>query len=147
MSFVWLTRMDTAPIFCLVYWPTSPETTPAFRQRAPDLAPVLDLLVAQHAVCEAKTAREAEAIRALEGGDEAAVHALKQAVEDYVAFQVRHIQLEREQVLPKAVAVLTAMDWERIDGAFAGNSDPLFGDNLSTGFEVLRDHIAAMAAS
>ena len=81
----------------------------------------------------------AEAVRALEGGNEAAVSALKRAVEDYVAFQFRHIQLEEEQVLPKAEAVLTAMDWERIDNAFARNSDPMFGENLSTGFQVSRD--------
>ena len=120
---------------------------PALRQRAPDLAPVLDQLVAEHAECEAKTGRVAEAVRALEGGNEAAVSALKRAVEDYVAFQFRHIQLEEEQVLPKAEAVLTAMDWERIDNAFARNSDPMFGENLSTGFQVLRDHIAAMSAT
>ena len=46
---------------------------PALRQRAPDLAPVLDQLVAEHAECEAKTGRVAEAVRALEGGNEAAV--------------------------------------------------------------------------
>ena len=120
---------------------------PALRQRVPALAPVLDQLGAEHAECEAKTGRVAEAVRALEGRGEAVVSALKRAADDYVAFQFRHMRLEEEQVLPAAEAALTAVDWRRIDDAFARNSDPLFGENLSTGFQALRDHIAAMSAT
>ena len=48
-------------------------------------------------------------------------------LEKYIAGQEAHMRLESGTVFPIARRVLTQADWERIDEAFRGNSDPFFG--------------------
>jgi hemerythrin-like domain-containing protein len=48
-------------------------------------------------------------------------------LERYVAFQLRHMTVEEEQVLPAAVQALTEGDWTAIDAAFSSNQDPIGG--------------------
>lgn len=48
-------------------------------------------------------------------------------VERYAAFYYSHMRLEEEQILPAAIATFTADDWKLVNGAFAGNADPMAG--------------------
>jgi len=68
---------------------------------------------------------------------------LRNAADAYIAFQRDHIGLEERELLPKAQETLTKDDWRLIDRAFASDTDPLFGENLETGFRVLFEHITA----
>lgn len=109
----------------------------ALRRQRPESAALLDQLEAQHAEGERLTAALDEALKAVDRDDPEALAALRQATERYVAFQRRHIGLEEREVIPLARQCLDEADWRQIDRAFAGNSDPLFADNLQSGFRAL----------
>ena len=47
--------------------------------------------------------------------------------QQYVNFYLEHMRLEETVVLPEAVRVLTAPDWQELDAAFSENCDPLTG--------------------
>ena len=47
------------------------------------------------------------------------------AVDDYAEFHWAHMRKEEQQLLPLAERHLKPEDWEAIDNAFAGNTDPL----------------------
>ena len=47
------------------------------------------------------------------------------AVDDYAQFHWAHMRKEERDLLPLAERHLTPEDWEAIDNAFAGNTDPL----------------------
>ena len=66
---------------------------------------------------------------------------LRQAVHDYIAFQRDHMDLEESRLLPLAREALPNDDWGAITLAFAGDADPMFSENLETGFRVLFDRI------
>jgi branched-chain amino acid transport system ATP-binding protein len=113
----------------------------ALRRRRPESAGLLDRLEAQHAEGEGLTAALGAALEALDRDDPEGLAALKRATEHFVAFQRRHIGLEEREVLPLAEQCLDQADWREIDQAFARNSDPLFADNLQSGFRALHARI------
>lgn len=47
------------------------------------------------------------------------------AVDDYAEFHWAHMRKEEQQLLPLAERHFTPEDWEAVDNAFAGNTDPL----------------------
>lgn len=49
------------------------------------------------------------------------------AAKRYLAFYLEHLRLEETLVLPAALKVLGATDWQELDAAFATNCDPLTG--------------------
>lgn len=49
------------------------------------------------------------------------------AAKRYLAFYLEHMRLEETVILPAALKVLSAADWEELDAAFATNCDPLTG--------------------
>lgn len=49
------------------------------------------------------------------------------AARRYLAFYLEHMRLEETVILPAALKVLSAADWEELDAAFATNCDPLTG--------------------
>lgn len=51
--------------------------------------------------------------------------AFSDALTRYVGFYRAHMDLEESQILPAAMAVLSARDWTELDQAFAENQDPL----------------------
>jgi len=115
------------------------------RARCPEAGAVLDDLARQHA-------EGGERIRALEqalsryqhgGADE--FPAFAREVERYAAFHWDHMHREESEVLPLAAKHLTADDWEAIDAAFEGNTDPLFGQTNSAGWESLFRRIVHLA--
>ncbi|MCW5746124.1 MAG: hemerythrin domain-containing protein [Alphaproteobacteria bacterium] len=119
------------------------------RQRAPDLAPTLDELSAQHRDGHAGLARVKQSLAAYRasvdarraadgsGGDDAEhwrdincqanAATFRGAVETYAEFHWQHMRMEEEIVLPRAEKILTAADWAEMDAAFAANNDPLHG--------------------
>ena len=51
----------------------------------------------------------------------------------YVAFYRAHMDLEESQILPAAMATLSAEDWAELDQAFSSNQDPLTGRHRPEG--------------
>jgi branched-chain amino acid transport system ATP-binding protein len=97
------------------------------RQRAPELAPLIDRLQAQH--------REGAALVAeLQG---ALIHYLARGQDGFAAFDAQvqrflefnweHLRAEETELLPQARARLAEEDWQRIDEAFEANRGPWSG--------------------
>jgi hemerythrin-like domain-containing protein len=100
---------------------------PRLRGRAPELAPVLDRLDADHERGEAAIRDVEHALLAFEVMGEARRDAFELAVERYVHAYLEHMALEEGDVLPAAQQRLTPEDWLELDAAFAANRDPLTG--------------------
>jgi hemerythrin-like domain-containing protein len=93
--------------------------------RAPEAAPLVEELRAEH-VSGAQLVRDLEqALRAFEGSRPGAAGAFAAAVNSYADFHWSHMRKEEDQLLPLARKHLTAADWSAIDDAFAGNDDPI----------------------
>jgi hemerythrin-like domain-containing protein len=117
------------------------------RQRTRDAEDIISRLEGEHA-CGAEEIRSLmqAAIRLEHGGDAYAADFVVQ-VEAFARFQMRHMGLEEEIVLPLAEKILTDDDWREIDAAFMGNSDPLVGTEAKGGFDQLLARVLSLASS
>ena len=118
---------------------------PLVRTRAPDAAGVLDLLASEHHVGAAKMRTLMQALTRYREGGGAEAAAFIAAVEDYVAFERDHMRREEREVLPAAERHLTAGDWEVVDAAFSGVTDPLLGIEPGTQWAQVFSRIANLA--
>jgi hemerythrin-like domain-containing protein len=110
---------------------------PKVRARVPELAPTLDQLDADHGQGE-RAVRELEhLLLAFEVMGESRRDVFEQAVDRYIASYLNHMLVEETEVLPAAVAHLTAEDWAELDAAFAANKDPLAGHEPDDGYRPL----------
>jgi len=115
------------------------------RRRAPEIAPALDELEAEHRRgTELITALD-WTLRQYQGVGEAAYFAFRDSVQHYVAFERAHMKREETRIIPLARARLTIEDWQTIDNAFLENDDPVFGAVPTKRFEKLFTTIVAMA--
>ncbi len=114
---------------------------PRLRERAPEIAPVLDRLDRDHERGE-KAIRDLEhALLAFEVMGEPRRAAFEDAVARYVDFYLQHMAVEERDVLPAARRVLTDADWTELDAAFAANRDPLTGHEPSDEYRPLFQRI------
>jgi hemerythrin-like domain-containing protein len=113
----------------------------AVRMRSPNIGEVLDQLVDQHTTGERLIDELDAALKAYEKNYPSGLEDLATKAENFIASQRQHMRLEEEKIIPAAKMTLTEIDWRDIDDAFAGNADPLFGENLETAFHSLHDHI------
>jgi hemerythrin-like domain-containing protein len=96
--------------------------------------------------------RGAEMIRALEqglaryeqGGD-AEFPSFAALVETFAAFHWEHMRKEEREAMPLAEAHLAVEDWDVIDAAFTGHTDPLFGADRDAPWEQLFRRIVHLA--
>ena len=96
--------------------------------RSPSARLLLDRLRDEHRLGAEKIRDLEQALIRYEHGGGAEARAdFVEAVEAYATFHWAHMRREEEEVLPLAERYLTPGDWEAIDAAFAGHSDPLFG--------------------
>lgn len=114
---------------------------PVVRSKRPDLAPVLDELEAQHEKGKKAIAEIAEGLRKLKSDWAANREAFQGQVRSYVESQREHMSLEEREILKSVKASLSSVDMSTINRAYGVTTDPLFGDNLATGFEVLLKRI------
>jgi hemerythrin-like domain-containing protein len=96
------------------------------RIRCPAARAVLDQLQAEHVIGADKIRHLAQALTRYENGGSAEFEAFAAAVESYAEFHWQHMRREERDVLPLAQEHLTAGDWDAIDAAFTGHTDPLF---------------------
>ena len=100
---------------------------PRVRARCPELAATLDRLDQDHHRGEAAIRTLEHALLAYEQLGEPRRAAFEAALQQYVDGYLAHMAVEEKQVLPAALAHLSADDWAELDAAFAANRDPLTG--------------------
>ncbi len=118
---------------------------PLLRERAPDMAPVLDQLDRDHQVGEAAIRELEHALLAFEVMGPSRREAFEAAVQRYIGFYLEHMATEESHVLPAARAAFDAADWEALDAAFEANRDPLTGHEPADEFRALFQRIAIAA--
>jgi hemerythrin-like domain-containing protein len=115
------------------------------RERHPDALPLLERLEADHRK-GAEMIRDLEqALTRYQQGGEAQFAAFEKAVAQYASFEWKHMSVEETEVLPLARQYLTQEDWQEIDAAFSGNSDPLLGSKAAAEYEDLFRRILKLA--
>lgn len=118
---------------------------PLIRQRSDSAAEILDKLDRDHGVGERAIRDLEHSLLAWEMLGEPRREHFEQAVERYLSFYLKHMQLEEEIVLPLALQVLEAADWAVLDEAFSENRDPLTGHPPSAEYEQLFSRIVRTA--
>jgi hemerythrin-like domain-containing protein len=115
------------------------------RVRHPDAARLLDRLEAEHRVGAEKIRTLEQALTRYQQGGAAEFPSFMAAVEGYAAFHWEHMRAEEKELLPLAEKHLNTGDWEAIDAAFLGHTDPMLGAAAGTGYESLFTRIANLA--
>ena len=118
---------------------------PVVRERAPELAPLLDRLDADHARGEAAIRELEHALLAFEVMGPSRRDAFEAAVQRYIGFYLEHMSIEEEHILPAARRVLDGDDWLMLDAAFEANRDPLTGHEPADDYRALFRRIAMAA--
>jgi hemerythrin-like domain-containing protein len=118
---------------------------PLVRARAPETGTVLDALEKDHVVGAAKLRALIQAFTRYREGGEPEFSAFAEALETYAEFHWQHMRTEETKVLPAAQASLTAGDWEAVDAAFMGHTDPLLGAEPGMQWTQLFTRIANLA--
>lgn len=117
----------------------------ALRTRYPDATSLLDRLEGEHQAGAHKIRALEQALARYQQGGAKEFPAFAEAVEDYSVFHWSHMRAEEMEVLPLARKHLAASDWETIDQAFLGHSDPLLGIEVGIEFEGLFTRICNLA--
>jgi len=115
------------------------------RLRYPDSAALIERLESEHRAGAEKIRLLEQALTRYEEGGSSQFPAFAEAVQSYAAFHWDHMRLEEDQVIPLARTHLSAEDWKEIDDAFAGHSDPLFGQKSSDQYDELFRRIVNIA--
>lgn len=100
---------------------------PLVRERAPELAPTLERLEADHERGERAVRDLGHELLAFEVLGEARRDAFDQALQQYTRDYLEHMSVEEREILPAAQKCLTGADWAALDRAFEANRDPLTG--------------------
>lgn len=103
--------------------------------RCADATPLIDRLQAEHRVGAEKIRALDHALERYRRGGPPEFAAFAQTVQAYAAFHWDHMRTEEDRLVPLARRHLLAQDWDEIDAAFAGHSDPLFGATIRNGYE------------
>jgi hemerythrin-like domain-containing protein len=115
------------------------------RSRHPDAIPLIERLKGEHqAGAEMIRSLEQAMARYQQGGAKEFPQFLA-AVDAYGEFHWQHMKIEENEVMPLARKYLTPDDWEVIDAAFLGHTDPLLGIEVGAGFAGLFSRIVMLA--
>jgi len=115
------------------------------RIRHPAAIPLLDRLQGEHRAGAERIRTLEQALARYQQGGPPEFPAFLAAVEDYAQFHWQHMRAEEDEVLPLARKHLAAADWEAIDAAFAGHTDPILGTDVGAGFTALFSRIVLLA--
>ncbi|HZD27024.1 MAG TPA: hemerythrin domain-containing protein [Alphaproteobacteria bacterium] len=113
--------------------------------RCPELQEAISRLRSEHDGGEHRLLALSRALEGLRRNADDGEAAFRQAVVEYVAFEREHMRLEEQDILPRVREVLSSYELKRMDDAFIGNSDPLFGDAPQARYRELYNRILAVA--
>lgn len=115
------------------------------RARCAAARPLLDRLGAEHRLAAEKIRTLEQSLARYQQGGDAEFPAFAEAVNGYAEFHWMHMRKEEDEVLPLAQQHLTSGDWEAIDAAFAGHTDPLLGAEAGAEYDRLFRRIVSLA--
>ena len=115
------------------------------RIRHPEAIPLLDRLKTEHRTGAERIRTLEQALSRYQQGGPKEFPAFLAAVESYAEFEWQHMTAEETEVMPLARKYLTADDWEAIDAAFLGHTDPMLGIEAGAGFTALFSRIVLLA--
>ncbi len=113
--------------------------------RYPEAEVLINHLKRDHALGSEKIRALEQALARYQQGGSAEFPNFASVAEDYAAFHIRHMRLEEEQILPLAEKHLTASDWQLVDNAFLGHTDPLLGATEGSKYRSLFRRIVDLA--
>ena len=97
------------------------------RVRCSESHALLDRLEWEHGAGAVKVQLLAQTLARYQQGGKPEFGAFAAAVESFANLVWDHMRCEEQEILPLAEKHLLPEDWEAIDAAFAGHTDPLFG--------------------
>lgn len=115
------------------------------RLRYPVSAELIQLLESQHRAGAEKIRLLEQALSRYEEGGPSEYSAFAEAVQSYAAFHWDHMRVEEDRLIPLARTHLAPEDWREIDEAFAGHSDPLFGQEAGEHYDKLFRRVVNLA--
>jgi branched-chain amino acid transport system ATP-binding protein len=115
------------------------------RIRHPEAAPLLDRLKTEHRAGAEKIRTLEQALARYQQGGASEFPDFLSAVEAYAEFHWDHMRTEEKEVLPLAEKHLGAGDWEAIDAAFLGHTDPMLGLEAGAQYDALFSRIVNLA--
>lgn len=115
------------------------------RIRNPAAGALLDRLQEEHRTGADKIGLLVEALERYERGGDEAFAGFAETLGEYAAFHWDHMRLEEAEILPLAEQFLTPEDWEEIDAAFMGHTDPLLGEAARGQYDALFRRIVDLA--
>ncbi len=115
------------------------------RVRCPSAAPLLDRLAQEHQTGTAKLRELRRALQHYRETDTPALPEFAARVAEFASFHWDHMRLEEDKALPLATLHLTSPDWEIIDAAFLGHTDPLLGAERGAEYQDLFRRIVDLA--
>jgi len=117
----------------------------ALRVRLPASEPLLDRLENEHKSGARMIRTLEQALTRYRHGGARRFPLFAAAVEEYSAFHWNHMRVEETEVLPLAQMHLIDEDWEAIDAAFTGHSDPLLTVEAGIEYQALFTRICSLA--
>jgi branched-chain amino acid transport system ATP-binding protein len=100
-------------------------------------ASLLDRLKQDHELGAVRLRELRQALTRYQQGGSAELPRFAVLVASYAAFHWDHMRLEENDLLPLAKMHLTGEDWEAIDAAFLGHTDPMLGAEVGAQFDAL----------
>jgi len=118
---------------------------PALARRWPPSAPLLDRLKQEHASGAVRLDELRQALTRCEQSGSTEFPKFAALAAGYAAFHWDHMQLEEKELLPLAKIHLTDEDWETIDAAFLGHTDPMLGAESGAEYDAMFRRIVELA--
>jgi hemerythrin-like domain-containing protein len=100
---------------------------PRVARLVPETQPIIEQLESDHQRGESSVRELQHLLLAWELMGESRRPSFEQALKQYMAFYLAHMQLEEKEILPAAIQSLSPVDWQELDAAFTTNCDPLTG--------------------
>ena len=115
------------------------------RARYPAAAPLIERLQSEHRAGAEKIRILEQSLHRYREGGAGEFAAFAEAVQNYAAFHWDHMRTEEDDLLPLARIHLTPHDWQEVDEAFLGHSDPLLGSKAGAEYAALFRRIVSVA--
>ena len=113
--------------------------------RYPGATALLDRLKQEHEQGDVKLGELRQALSRYEQGGHGQFPEFAAQVADFAAFHWEHMRVEENELLPMATRHLTEADWDAVDAAFLGHSDPLLGTEQGKEYQNLFRRIVDLA--
>ena len=115
------------------------------RMRCAESAPLLDRLESEHHTGAQLIRKLEQSLSRYRSGGAAEFARFAADVDAYLKHHWLHMRAEEDEVLPLARTHLTPEDWQEIDEAFLGHTDPMLGAHARSSYQALFSRIVNLA--